>query len=48
MSTELFFQTIRNYTDLSSEAEEAWLKILNKKTYKKGENFVAEGQIPRK
>lgn len=48
MSTAIFFQTIRNYTDLSPQAEEAWLKILHKKIYKKGETFVAEGQTPRK
>lgn len=48
MSTELFFQTIRKYADLSLPAEEAWSKILNKKAYKKGENFVSEGQVAKK
>ncbi|HKO79020.1 MAG TPA: Crp/Fnr family transcriptional regulator [Chitinophagaceae bacterium] len=48
MSTELFFDTIRNYTDLSSAAEAAWARILHRKVYKKGENFVSEGQISKR
>jgi CRP-like cAMP-binding protein len=48
MSTEIFFQKIRSYADLSAEAEEAWSKILTRKTYKRGENFISEGQTARK
>src|ERR1700753_3092770 len=48
MSTAPFFQKIRTYHDLSEEAELAWTKLLRLKTYKKGENFINEGQQPRK
>jgi len=48
MSTASFFQKIRTYHDLSEEAELAWTKLLRPKIYKKGENFINEGQQPRK
>ncbi len=48
MSTASFFQKIRTYHDLSEEAELAWTKLLRPKIYKKTENFINEGQQPRK
>jgi len=48
MSTEAFFKKIRTYHDISEEAELAWTKLLHQKSYKKGEHFINEGQIPRK
>lgn len=48
MSTAAFFKKIRTYHDISEEAEIAWTKLLRLKTYKKGENFINEGQKPRK
>jgi CRP-like cAMP-binding protein len=47
MNTELFFQKIRSYTDLSAEAEEAWLALLKEKTYRRGENFINTGKVPK-
>lgn len=48
MNTETFFKKIRTYTNLSQEAEDAWTALLQQKTYKKGENFLSEGQVPKK
>lgn len=48
MNTEPFFQKIRTYVDLSTEAEQAWLALLKEKTYHKGDNFIRTGQIPSK
>jgi len=48
MSIGSFFKKIRTYHDLSEEAELAWTKLLHLKIYKKGENFIKEGQKPRK
>src|SRR5260221_10683966 len=48
MSTEPFFKKIRTYHNISEEAELAWTKLLHQKNYKKGENFINEGQKPRK
>jgi CRP-like cAMP-binding protein len=48
MNTASFFRKIRTYHDISEEAELAWTKLLHQKSYKKGENFITEGQKPRK
>jgi CRP-like cAMP-binding protein len=48
MSTASFFQKIRTYHDLSEDAELAWTKLLRPKIYKKAEDFINEGQHPRK
>src|ERR1700709_273684 len=48
MNTEAFFKKIRTYYAISEAAELAWTKLLRPKTYKKGENFIDEGQKPRK
>ena len=45
---DAFFTKIESYHKLSEESKAAWEKILVKKTFKKGENFVSEGQHPRK
>jgi CRP-like cAMP-binding protein len=47
MNTEQFFQKIRTYTDLSTEAEEAWFALLKEKTWRRGENFVSTGKVPK-
>jgi CRP-like cAMP-binding protein len=47
MNTELFFQKIRTYTNLSTEAEEAWFALLKEKTYRRGENFINTGKVPK-
>ena len=43
-----FFSKINTYTKLSDEGHKAWEAILVAKTYKRGENFVSEGQAPKK
>lgn len=46
--TQVFFDKIQSYTKLSDESRSAWELILVKKIYPKGENFVTEGQSPKK
>lgn len=48
MNADQFFRKIRTYYDISAAAELAWTNLLQEKTYKKGDNFVSEGQHPRK
>ena len=48
MNTAPFFQKIRTYHAISEAAEFAWTKLLHPQVYKKGENFINEGQKPRK
>lgn len=48
MNIGQFFQKIRTYTDLSSNAERAWQALLKEKKYPKGDNFINTGQIPQK
>lgn len=43
-----FFTKIESYYQLSDESKAAWESILVTKTYKKGQNFIADGQRPRK
>ncbi len=45
---EIFLTKMSSYQPLSTEARLAWSGILRKKTYKKGENFVSEGQLTHK
>jgi CRP-like cAMP-binding protein len=47
MSTELFFKKIRNYHHISEKAEEAWTKLLRRRTFNRGDYFVSEGQYPK-
>ncbi|MES2276185.1 MAG: Crp/Fnr family transcriptional regulator [Bacteroidota bacterium] len=48
MNTDLFFRKIRTYHELSKEAESAWTGLFRQKIYRKGENFINEGQHPRR
>ncbi len=48
MNTDIFFQKIKSYTDLTTEAEKAWADILKEKVYAKGDYFIQIGQVPRK
>ena len=48
MSIDLFFNKIRTYAALSIQAELAWTQLLHEKKYLKGDNFIEEGQIPKK
>jgi CRP-like cAMP-binding protein len=48
MNTAPFFNKIRSYYLISEEAEITWAKLLQEKLYKKGENFISEGQKPKK
>jgi CRP-like cAMP-binding protein len=48
MNTDIFFQKIRTYYNISAGAELAWANILHLKKYNKNDNFVSIGQHPRK
>jgi CRP-like cAMP-binding protein len=48
MDTEIFFQKIRTYGNLSSEAENEWESLLRSNIYRKGSDFLRIGQIPKK
>lgn len=48
MNTELFFQKVRCYHNVSEQAEFAWKHLLLQEEYKKGDNFINIGQQPKK
>jgi CRP-like cAMP-binding protein len=48
MSHELFFRKINTYIRLSERAQSDWAQLLDKKRYRKGSDFVVEGEVPRK
>ena len=48
MNTDSFFQKIKSYTNLTTEAENAWSVLLKENVYHKGDYFVRPGQIPKK
>jgi CRP-like cAMP-binding protein len=48
MNTDIFFQKIRTYHNISQQAELAWTNLLHLKKYHKNDNFVTLGQHPRK
>jgi CRP-like cAMP-binding protein len=48
MNTDIFFQTIRTYHNISQQAEMAWTNLLHLKKYDKHDNFVTIGQHPKK
>jgi CRP-like cAMP-binding protein len=48
MNTDLFFQKIRTYYNISVETESAFKNLLRFKKYDKNENFVSLGQQPKK
>lgn len=48
MNTDLFFQKVRTYHNISEQAEMAWTNLLQRKKYDKHDNFVLIGQQPKK
>jgi CRP-like cAMP-binding protein len=48
MDSEIFFQKVNQYTNLTSQAKQEWAELLEKKEYRKGEYFIVVGQIPKK
>lgn len=48
MNTDLFFQKVRTYHNISEKAELAWKNLLKGKKYRKGDNFIDIGQQPKK
>eukprot|EP01012_Entosiphon_sulcatum_P065858 TRINITY_DN94873_c0_g1_i1.p1 TRINITY_DN94873_c0_g1~~TRINITY_DN94873_c0_g1_i1.p1 ORF type:complete len:193 (-),score=25.46 TRINITY_DN94873_c0_g1_i1:148-726(-) len=48
MNTDVFFQKIRTYYNISAQAEFAFKNLLRFKKYSKNENFVSMGQQPKK
>jgi len=48
MDTDIFFQKIRTYGNLSSEAENDWANLLKTNSYHKGSDFLRIGQVPKK
>jgi CRP-like cAMP-binding protein len=48
MNTIPFFNKIKSYHPISEDAELAWTELLQQKNYKKGENFINEGQKAKK
>jgi len=48
MNTDIFFQKIRTYHNISQQAELAWTNLLHQKKYHKHEDFVTIGQYPKK
>ncbi|PIF45929.1 CRP-like cAMP-binding protein [Chryseobacterium sp. 52] len=48
MNTDLFFQKIRTYHNISERAEKAWAELVTYKIYIKGDNFISIGQYPTK
>ena len=47
METKVYFQKIRSYADLSSEAEDDWRGLLRAKTYPRDSAFLRLGEIPQ-
>jgi len=48
MDTGAFFSKIRTYNDLSAEAENDWTDLLREKVYRKGDDLLRIGQVPKK
>jgi CRP-like cAMP-binding protein len=48
MNTDIFFQKIRTYHNISEQAELAWKNLLQLKKYNKNDNFISLGQHPKK
>jgi len=48
MNTDLFFQKIRTYHNISAQAEMAWTNLLQQKKYNRNDHFVSIGQHPKK
>ena len=48
MNSDIFFQKIRTYHNISKPAELAWENLLQLKMYKKNQEFVSLGKHPTK
>lgn len=48
MDTDVFFNKVRTYYDISKEAEVAWKAILTNKQYKRGDEVLSLDDYPRK
>jgi CRP-like cAMP-binding protein len=48
MDSEIFFQKVNQYTNLSSEAKQEWAGLLKKREFLKGAYFITVGQIPKR
>jgi len=46
MIVKAFFEKIRQYSDLSTDAEHAWKLLLRPRHYVKGEVFIRAGDVP--
>lgn len=46
MDSNTLFQKVANYTELSPAGQAAWQELLRPQTFRKGEAFVATGQVP--
>jgi CRP-like cAMP-binding protein len=48
MNSSQFFRKVSTYSELSETSKRSWQDLLREESYKKGEHFVALGQIPTK
>jgi CRP-like cAMP-binding protein len=48
MNSSQFFRKVSIYSELSEASKRSWQDLLREESYKKGEHFVALGQIPTK
>ena len=48
MNSDQFFRKVNNYSELSEASKKAWQDLLREELYKRGEYFIALGQIPTK
>jgi CRP-like cAMP-binding protein len=48
MDSEIFFQKVNQYSNLSNEAKQEWAGLLKKREFQKGAYFITVGQIPKK
>ena len=48
MNSDPFFTTVGAYSHLSEVSRNAWRRLLQEESFRKGEAFVALGDVPRK
>jgi CRP-like cAMP-binding protein len=48
MSHDIFFEIISSYSPLSEAARREWSALLQKRSYRRGSNLLAEGEVPHK
>lgn len=46
--SDVFFQKIKSYCQLSKEAETEWAALIRENDYRKGEDFLQVGEVPQK